>query len=163
MSEGKILYSKKEQRYFIKLSGDLRFTSGRDFDSLLERMFKDTDMKDVMIDMSEANYLDSTMLGLLAKIANFFITKFQKKVTILSTNEDINYLLNNIGLDNVFIIVTSCEVTPEVLENIPNINSSDRENAMTILDAHRQLVNLNEKNSEVFKDVIELLEQETNK
>lgn len=163
MSEGKILYSKKEQRYFIKLSGDLRFTSGRDFDSLLESMFKDTDMEDVMIDMSEANYLDSTMLGLLAKIANFFITKFQKKITILSTNEDINYLLSNIGLDNVFIIVTSFEVTPEVLENIPNINSSDRENAMTILDAHRQLVNLNEKNSEVFKDVIELLEQDTNK
>jgi len=163
MSEGKILYSKKEQRYFIKLSGDLRFTSGRDFDSLLESMFKDTDMEDVMIDMSEANYLDSTMLGLLAKIANFFITKFQKKITILSTNEDINYLLSNIGLDNVFIIVTSFEVTPEVLENIPNINSSDRENAMTILEAHRQLVNLNEKNSEVFKDVIELLEQDTNK
>lgn len=161
MSGESILYSKNDQKYFIKLTGNLRFTSGHDFDSLLDVIFKDADVKDIMIDMSEADYLDSTILGLLAKTANFIIKKFHRKITVLSTNEDINYLLENIGLNEVFIIVKSCNCSTEMLQNIPNINASERESALTILDAHRQLVALNEKNRTEFKDVVELLEKET--
>ena len=124
-------------------------------------IFEDPDVKDIMIDMSEADYLDSTILGLLAKIANFMIKKFKRKITLLSTNEDINYLLDNIGLNEVFIIVKSCNCSPEQLQEIPNINASERESALTILDAHRQLIALNEKNQAEFKDVVELLEKET--
>lgn len=161
MNGGSVLYSKNDQKYFIKLTGNLRFTSGHDFDSLLDVIFKDADVKDIMIDMSEADYLDSTILGLLAKIANFMIKKFHRKITVLSTNEDINYLLENIGLNEVFIIVKSCNCSPEMLQEIPNINASERESALTILDAHHQLVALNEKNRTEFKDVVELLEKET--
>ncbi len=161
MNGGSILYSKNEQKYFIKLAGDLRFTSGHDFDCLLNVIFKDADLKDIMIDMSEANYLDSTILGLLAKIANFMIKKFKRKITVLSTNEDINYLLDSIGLNEVLIIVKSCNCSPEMLQEIPNINASERESALTILDAHHQLIALNEKNRTEFKDVVELLEKET--
>jgi hypothetical protein len=57
--------------------------------------------------------------------------------------------------------VESYDYTPEMLEKIPNIKSSEQENALTILDAHRQLISLNEKNRNVFKNVVELLEKET--
>ncbi|MCF6177136.1 MAG: STAS domain-containing protein [Victivallaceae bacterium] len=160
MSDGKILYSKSEEKYFIKLTGNLRFTSGHDFNSLLDVIFKDPDVRDIMIDMSEADYLDSTILGLLAKTANFMIKKFQRKAMLLSTNEDINYLLESISLNNVFILVKTCDCSSDMLKNIPNIKSSEQEKALTILNAHRELVKLNEKNRSVFKDVIELLEKE---
>ena len=161
MTEGKILYSKSDEQYFIKLIGSLRFGSGYDFDTLLDVVFQDPDIKDIMIDMSETDYLDSTILGLLAKIANFMMEKFHRKVTVLSVNKDINYLLENIGLDDIFIIVENCGCAPEMLQKIPNIKSSERENALTILNAHRQLVKANEENNDIFKDVIELLEKET--
>ena len=161
MNGGNILYSKNEQKYFIKLTGNLRFTSGHDFNCLLDIIFNDTDVKDIMIDMSEADYLDSTILGLLAKTANFMLKKFKRKITVLSTNEDINYLLDNIGLNEVFIIVKNCNYSPEMLQEIPNINASEQESALTILDAHHQLVALNEKNRTEFKNVVELLEKET--
>lgn len=161
MSEGKILYSKSEQRYFLKLTGNLRFTIAHDLDILLDIIFKDSAVKDIMIDMSQADYLDSTILGLLAKIANFMIKELHRKLTVLSTNEDINYLLDSLGLNEVLIIIRTCDYSPKILEEIPNIKSSEQENALTILDAHRQLVNLNEKNRDVFKDVVELLEKES--
>lgn len=160
MNEGNILFAKDDNKYFIKLTGNLRFTNGHDFSSLLNVIFKDPDLEDIMIDMSEADYLDSTILGLLAKIANFMIKTFHRKATVLSVNEDINYLLDSIGLNDVFVVVDSCNCTQEMLKKIPNIKSSERENAKTILDAHQQLVKLNEKNKTVFKDVIELLEKE---
>jgi anti-anti-sigma factor len=160
MSEGKILYSKDGQRYFLKMIGRLCFTSGREFDNQLNIIFSDPAVKDIMIDMSEADYLDSTILGLLAKIADFMIKKFHKKGIILSDNKNINYLLDNIGLNNVFIVVESYDYTPGMLKKIPNVKSSELENALTILDAHKRLISLNEKNRSVFKDVVELLEQE---
>jgi anti-anti-sigma factor len=160
MNGGNILYAKEDNKYFIKLTGNLRFTSGHDFNTLLNVLFKDPDLKDIMIDMSEADYLDSTILGLLAKTANFMIKKFQRKATVLSVNEDINYLLDSIGLNDVFIIVDNCNCTREMLKEMPNINSSEQESARTILEAHQQLVKLNEKNKTIFKDVIELLEKE---
>ena len=160
MNEGTILYAKNENRYFIKLTGNLRFTNGHDFSSLLNALFKDSDLKDIMIDMSEADYLDSTILGLLAKTANFMIKTFRRKATVLSINEDINFLLDSIGLTDVFIVVDTCDYTPETLKEMPNINSSEQEDAKTILDAHRQLLELNEKNKTVFKNVVELLEKE---
>ncbi len=160
MSSGNILYATNDNKYFIKLTGNLRFTNGHDFNALLNVIFNDPELKDIMIDMSEADYLDSTILGLLAKTANFMIKKFQRKATVLSVNEDINYLLDSIGLNDVFVIVDNCDCSPEMLKKIPNINSSEQENAKTILDAHQQLVRLNEKNKTVFKDVIELLEKE---
>jgi anti-anti-sigma factor len=160
MNGGNILYAKEDNKYFIKLTGNLRFTSGHDFNTLLNVLFKDPDLKDIMIDMSEADYLDSTILGLLAKTANFMIKKFQRKATVLSVNEDINYLLDSIGLNDVFIIVDNCNCTREMLKEMPNINSSEQESARTILEAHQQLVKLNKKNKTIFKDVIELLEKE---
>ncbi|MCK4981997.1 MAG: STAS domain-containing protein [Victivallaceae bacterium] len=161
MSEGKILYSKGGQRYFLKMTGRLCFASGREFDKQLNIIFSDPAVKDIMIDMSETDYLDSTILGLMAKIADFMIKKFHKKGIILSDNKNINYLLDNIGLNNVFIVVESYDYTPGMLQKIPNIKSSELENALTILDAHKRLISLNEKNRNVFKDVVELLEQET--
>ncbi|MDD5596689.1 MAG: STAS domain-containing protein [Victivallaceae bacterium] len=160
MSDGKILYSQDDQLYFIKMSGNLRFTLGREFDNLLNMIFCDPEVQDVMIDLREAEYLDSTILGLLAKIANFMIKKFQKKALILSVNENINYLLENIGLSDVFTLIKNGD-TPESLKKLPETDRNGWKEALTILDAHRQLVNMNEKNRAAFKDVVELLEKET--
>lgn len=163
MCNEKILYSRFDHCYFIKMIGKLRFSNGMAFNNLLEKIFDDPETNDVLIDMSETEYLDSTILGLLAKIANFMIKKFDRKPTILSTSKNINFLLDSIGLSEVFIVVKTLDYTPDSLNEISDIKASELENAKTILDAHRQLMNLNEKNQEVFKDVVELLERETGK
>ena len=159
MIEGSILYSKNDQRYFLKLVGKLRFTSACEFKNLLNIIFSDPDLKDIMIDMSETDYLDSTILGLLAKIADFMIKKINKKGIILSNNKNINALLDNIGLNNVFIVIESCDYTPEMLKKIPNIKCSEQANALIVLEAHRQLMSLNEKNRKIFKDVVNILKK----
>lgn len=160
MTDGKILYSKDAQLYFIKMSGNLRFTLGREFDNLLNMIFCDPDFQNIMIDLREAEYLDSTILGLLAKAANFMIKKFRKKALMLSVNENINCLLENIGLSEVFTIIDR-GAAPESLKNLPETRRNEWEDALTILNAHRQLVSLNEKNRQAFKNVVELLEKET--
>jgi anti-anti-sigma factor len=159
MGDGKILYAKSDKQYFIKLTGYLRFDVGRELDNLINIIFDDPELEDVMIDMTEAEYFDSTILGLLAKVANKMYEMYNRKVTLLSTNKNINFLLDNIGLSEVFIIVDNCNCSPESLKAVPNVSSSEVEQALTILDAHRRLMALNEQNKTEFKDVVELLEK----
>ena len=163
MCKEKILYSKFDHCYFIKMIGKLRFSNGMALNNLLEKIFDDPETNDILIDISETEYLDSTILGLLAKTANFMIKKFDRKPTILSTTKNINFLLDSIGLCDVFIVVKTLDYTPDSLSEIPDIKNSELESAKTILDAHRHLINLNDKNQTVFKDVVELLERETEK
>lgn len=163
MCKEKILFTRFDHCYFIKMIGKLRFSNGMAFNNLLGKIFEDPKTNDVLIDMSETEYVDSTILGLLAKIANFMIKKFNRKPTLLSTSKNINFLLDSIGLSDVFIVVKSLEFTPDALDEIPDTKNSELESAKTILDAHRQLINLNKKNQETFKDVVELLEKETAK
>ncbi len=160
MKTGKILYAKNEKYYFIKLIGNLRFDVGADLEALIDAVFADPDMENVMLDLTESEYFDSTILGMLAKAANLMFEKNKQKVTVLSTNNNINYLLRGIGLDDVFIIVDNCDYSPESFQDAPNINNSEAKLAIAILNAHRRLRALNDKNAEEFKNVVELLEQE---
>jgi len=163
MTDGRILYAKADNRYFIKFTGALRYTISRGLDVFINKMFEDPALEDVLIDMSGAEYLDSTNLGLLAKIAGRMQTRFKRKVTLLSTNPNINFLLDSMGLSTVFIIADQPDFNAESLRQIPDLQATERERAQVILEAHRLLMEMNEKNHNAFKNVVELLEKDIGK
>ena len=160
MTDGKILYAKVDNRYFIKFTGTLRYNISRGLDAFLDKMFEDPALEDVLIDMSEAEYLDSTNLGLLVKIASQTQKRFKRKVTLFSTNPNINFLLDNMGLSQVFIIVDKPDFTAENLQSIPDLQDTEKERARVILEAHRLLMSMNDKNRDTFKNIVELLEKD---
>jgi anti-anti-sigma factor len=163
MNKSRILYSKKDGMYFLKLVGDIRHTVSHRLDRFIKIVFYDQDFLDLMVDMTETEYIDSTNLGLLAKISNLMRERFERKPTILSTNKNITVLLENIGFDKAFIIVTDTNWTPQKLSEISDAADNEKDAAMRILDAHRTLMELNEKNKDMFKSVVELLEKDVKK
>lgn len=160
MAEGKILFTRNDGCWFIKMNGNIRYPIGRDFDHFINRMFREPTLQDVVIDLTDAEYLDSTNLGLLAKIANKMHEKFDRKVTLISTNANINYLLDSIGFYDIFIVISNPAATPGELHEITHLKAMEKQQAETMLEAHRLLMNMNEKNRNEFKDVVELLEKE---
>ena len=64
------------------------------------------------------------------------------------------------GFDRVFFLITDAEGLQEGLAPVPDVELSDREKARMILEAHKALINLNEKNKDVFKNVVDALEEE---
>jgi histidyl-tRNA synthetase len=113
-----------------------------------------------MVDLRETETIDSTNLGLLARIANLMKQCGVPKVTLVSTNEDINALLFSIGFDEVFDIV---DEAGHVMTNGQELGLPDNtgpDMARTILDAHRILMTLGNDNKARFQDVVELLEEQ---
>lgn len=105
MNEGSFLFAEKDSSYFIRLVGDIKYTVCSGFDKFIDDIFNEANPVDVLIDLTEASYIDSTNLGLLAKIAKLMDARHKRKVTIISTNDDINTILVSVGFDEVFDII----------------------------------------------------------
>jgi hypothetical protein len=80
-------------------------------------------------------------------------------VTILSNRADINSVLTSMTFDEVFDIVTHTMLETGAEKELARL-STDKENlTRTVLEAHRALLALSERNEEMFRDVVTTLEK----
>jgi anti-anti-sigma regulatory factor len=75
------------------------------FNAILDETFTNMRLTSYIIDLRDANYLDSTSLGLIAKIARHTHLNSLPRPSIFSTNENINEILNSMGFDGIFLIL----------------------------------------------------------
>lgn len=160
MPKGEYQFAKEQNNYFIKLSGELKYTECGNFSSFINKLEKDKDFEDILVDISKAKYLDSTNLGLLAKISQLVIEKSNHRLTVITMNPDVTELLRNIGFDDICLMVEEPTNINSSLMNIMGVDESEESMAKIMLEAHRRLMNMNEKNKQEFKNVVELMEKQ---
>lgn len=160
MDTGTVSYAKQDHTYILKFVGDIRYTLGYSLDTFLNRLFERQDFNDILIDLTETTSIDSTSLGLLAKVANLMRDRFGKKTTIISGNEDINQILDSVGFYEVFTICENGKAGLEEGQQLPTADPSKTQLTETVLDAHNILSELNQDNRNMFKDVVEALKEE---
>lgn len=160
MLSGRILYAVHNGTYVIKFVGDVRVPLCASLEGFLERMFGDAELHAVLIDLTETVAIDSTALGLIAKIAVFLRERRDKKPVILSTNPDVNRILGSMGFDRVFLILERAPRTAEDFDELPFTEPSQQELTRHVIDAHRVLMSLNEQNKATFRDLVDALELE---
>lgn len=160
MHEGEILHAKHDGVHVLRLIGEIRYTLSASFDRFLKRLFTGTPPVGVVIDLTQTHIIDSTNLGLLVRIADWLDQCNAPKLVIISNREDINEILFSMGLDEVFNIVKSAEPIPIEAEMLPMEEPDRDELSQVILQAHRALMQLNENNQALFRDLVSSLEQE---
>jgi len=159
MKPGQILVADHEGVYVIKMIGDVRLTLCLSFDQFIDSMFSRDDFVSILFDLTEAEAIDSTTLGLMAKISIFAQERRQVVPVVVSTNPSINRLLESMGFNDIFEIIHDFEaptVTPQ-----PLAAGELDENAVKskVLEAHQVLMGLNESNAETFRDLVKTLEE----
>jgi len=160
MLSGRILYAVHNGTYVIKFVGDVRVPLCASLEGFLERMFGDAELNAVLIDLSDTVAIDSTALGLIAKIAVFLRERLDKKPVILSTNPDVNRILGSMGFDRVFLMLDRAPVTPADMEELVLSEPSQQELTRHVIEAHRVLMDMNDKNKATFCDLVQALETE---
>jgi anti-anti-sigma factor len=158
VNEGRILYAKVDHTYVLKFLGDVRYTIAAPLGAFIRQLQEQSDFDDILIDLTETEGIDSTSLGLLARIANLVQGRFHHKTTLLSTNRNVNHTLATVGFYDVFNIGNHPVVAGTRGRALPPVEDRERETTQAILEAHRTLASLNESNREVFRDVLEALE-----
>ncbi len=163
MEDGKILYSIVEDTCVIKMTGAMVYKSCHDFNQFLDKIRKESSIRRFVVDLTETTYINSTNLGLLSKICEISKSKSEARPIIISTQDNINEILLDIGFSNIFDIIQDTDMLEPNYQNIPETEGSQDEIGNIMLDSHKNLAKLNLKNEEQFKDVIKFIEQDLNK
>lgn len=160
MSTGKILFADKDGVFVLKFTGDVRVSFGPTITSVLERVCKSREFNTVIVDLTETTGIDSTALGLLAKVSIQTQKIFGDVPTLVSANEDITRLLFSMGFEKIFHIINEQPDACNGLGEIPLDHISEPEMRKQVLEAHRVLMDLNENNRNLFNDLVEALQEE---
>lgn len=160
MQEGQILVASHNGVSVIKMVGDVRLTLCISFDLFIDDMFEQENFKAVLFDLSEAEAIDSTTLGLMAKISILGREKIGTNPTILSTNGSINRILSTMGFSDIFSIVSDFDSYDLSAPCEALVERGEDENLIKhkVVDAHKILMNLNQKNKDTFTNLVEMLE-----
>jgi anti-anti-sigma factor len=158
MTTGKIQFAESEGTFVLKFIGDVRLTLCAALDAYIEKIFSVLTFNAIIIDLTEADGIDSTSLGLLAKLSILSRQKVGFLPTLVSTQDDMNRLLQSMGFDQVFNIVSQPTPTDTELKDLPGQQLSEELVKDKVLEAHRILMNLNDNNREAFRDLVSALE-----
>ncbi len=161
--EDKYLAGEYEGKLFIKIVGNATMKNSKTLDLLFEKVFKE-ESKDLILNLEECNYMDSTMLGLLAKTAIKMKKLWNKKMYVINIPNTVSMSLKSTGVDKLMEFIDSNNTGNVEVEQLETRDFDGKnEKTMHILESHKVLMELNDENKVVFKNVVNLLEQELKK
>ena len=159
MQEGKILAAHHDGAYVLRLEGDVRLTLCTTIDEYFQRMFDDPEFASVWVDLCGAEGIDSTTLGMLAKLALPVEAKLGLPTVIYCCEPGINRLLKSMGFQRLFDLREELCNDPEDIDEIPVVQGSEGTVKEKVIEAHRILMGLSEENRARFKDLMNVLER----
>ena len=160
MATGRIQYAESEGTFILKFLGDVRLTLSAALDAYIEKVISALNFKSIVIDLTETENIDSTSLGLLAKLSILSSERLGLLPTLVSNQADMLRLLQSMGFEQVFNIVAESTPTDAELKELPAQVLSEEQVREQVLEAHRLLMDLNEHNRKAFTDLVSSLESD---
>lgn len=158
---GKILVGEIDNGYLIKLRGYVRLTLCASLGRYLERIFSNPRHPDqVLIDLNDATGLDSTTLGLIARLALFCEDEFHFKPLVFCHRAELLRELQAMALEDHLDLESREPGKTPPLSELPPVNAPQSELKTRIIDAHRLLATINPEREQEFLDLIRTIEQE---
>jgi len=157
---GRVLHAVHEGVQVLRFVGEVRHPLGPALERFLDHLLK-TGPDRLIIDLGEARIIDSTCLGLLARLALRLRGQGLARARVISPRPDITEVLRSMSLDRLFDIVGQAPLGPLDEHELAAATGGNIEDMLvTMIGAHRTLMGLSEHNRLQFKDVLEILEQE---
>ena len=113
-----------------------------------------------VIDFQHCSSMDSTFLGILVGLAlQLRKLEITGKLTLINLVGRNLETVQNLGIHKIATVSSSYITNTNELENLNNHPLHEEANPEIIYDAHKTLLEQNEKNSSRFRDVVNYLEQ----
>jgi len=158
----KAYYGDLDDTSVFKLAGQIRYSLARNLRSFVDNVIAPARRAAVFIDLREVDFIDSTGLGLVARIGRLTLEGRGRRAVIVVAHGDVEIALRSAGFDELFVMLTEFPYDPGVeLREIPMgepMGSRDRLMGHLILDAHRELATVSGESREIFRHVIDALE-----
>ncbi len=160
MSSGKILVADDHSDYLLKFVGDVRLNLCASLNRYMQALFKKDSVNRVVIDMLDAEGVDSTTLGLIAKMGLYCRRHYQINLQLFCDNPSILRTLSCMGLDEIIDVLDRQLDTDlgNCLQESIDPDAAVDEIRQHVLEAHRVLRQINPDGGDEFADLIHALE-----
>jgi len=150
----------------VKISGKASFMNSGPVKNLFDRLVEQGKTRFV-VDFQQCSGMDSTFLGILAGLG-IKLMKMQPKGTVVLTRLGArnSELVRNLGLHRLLILDDGAASTADdaqleaVGDQSDKAHLSEVENARLVLQAHENLVAIDDSNKTKFQDVISFLKNQ---
>ena len=152
----------KEDNLLIKAEGEMRAIDSFALNQFLKPYLEKTELNlNIVIDLSNCHYMDSTFIGFILSLENKCHLYNPNCVRILNPNKKIQRGLKGLSILDKLNIEFDAEVPNITTFKLSNdaIDYNSRENIAIVFDAHRRLSEISEKNREEFKDLMTELQR----
>ncbi|HEY5959781.1 MAG TPA: STAS domain-containing protein [Polyangiaceae bacterium] len=162
MQQPEAFYGHLDQSLILVLKGQVRYMTARVLRSFVDELLANESSDTMVLDLRELEFIDSTGMGLLARLGRFTLEHGRRAVIVCGV-PDVVTCLRSAAFDTIFILADEWpfdeeaslfEVPLEGREVIPDIM------CQVMLDAHRDLSSLSADNEQIFAGVITALESE---
>lgn len=171
--EGFIFAARMGGVEYIKFRGTVRYSHCGGLETHIEQLFKNNSFDEIVIDLEEADILDSTALGLLARVAIELKRHTEKKPSIFVRQGELLNILERVCFDRVFnILLDTClrdtclrdtclrdtsRVEQGELKPLVSFPESEQKILQRVVEAHRHLAELSKENEYLYKDITSAL------
>jgi anti-anti-sigma factor len=182
--DGRITHAERDGLHVLRYYGRVTYTLAPAIERFVEAFFGDHPLRGIVFDLRDATLLDSTNLGLLARMADRARRTHEARCMIVSNNDDIDDVLYSMGFEETFDIVhdvgpangddagllqphtaraldSTIDSAGDSETEIELSEPSQDELRRTMLEAHRALCALNDRDRAEFQDVVSMLEAES--
>lgn len=149
---GQCLFVQKDTTAIFKIIGYLRFNTSSGMAAKIETLTPMSHITEIVIDMTETVFVDSTVLGLIAQL-----TKHSVIPIIIYKTEKINNILRHLGFHKIFLLSKqdSTSHMNSAFEELSVISCDSQETLRKrIQNAHKLLYEIDEQNKIEFGGVV---------
>jgi anti-anti-sigma regulatory factor len=143
----------------LRFVGDVRLTLCASIEDYVDQMLEDPNFSSVWVDLCDAEGIDSTTLGQLAKLALAVKARYGFRPAIFCCDAGINRLLMSMGLDRLFEMHEKTCCATGCSQMIPMVPGSEDSVREKVLDAHRVLMGVSPENRARFSELVSTLER----
>ncbi|PHS19594.1 MAG: hypothetical protein COA86_04025 [Kangiella sp.] len=163
--KGRILTARLDDIEYINFIGVVRYSDCSGLEAYINQLFQSPKgVSEIAINLENADMLDSTALGLLARISIEFKKATDKQPVIFVKKGELAHILRRVCFDQVFRIVTSKQNKSD-LETSQNLNFIELasvqvdENKVleSVLLAHKNLADISKDNEHYYTDISKVL------
>jgi anti-anti-sigma factor len=157
MNQGRILIATVDHVSILKFNGDVRVLMSSALDNYFSSLYQKPVLDKMIVDMTETQGIDSTALGLIAKMAIQLRNRFNVSPTIVSTNPDITRILKSMSIDLICNIVENMDSRETQFDELNLMDETEETVRQKVIEAHQTLMALSDENKAEFQDLISVL------
>ena len=156
--EGSIMSARVDGVEYIRFMGVIRYSQCAGLESHIEKLFVEPRFSEIAIDLEKTGMLDSTALGLLARIAIEFKKMSDNRPVIFLRHGELAHILKRVCFDQVFNIVTQPKSNDDMnFVEISSVSNNEENILKCVIEAHKSLAEISEENNHYFTDITQAL------